>query len=50
MPYVSKEKEVLFDEAWNYIVENSTDWEKKQIVDWFFSGGEWEVKNEKSNK
>ena len=46
MPYVSTEKEVPFDEAWTYIVENSTDWEKKQIVDWFFSGGEWEVKNE----
>ena len=46
MPYVSKEKEVPFNEAWAYIVENSTDWEKKQIVNWFFSGGEWEVKNE----
>ena len=49
MPYVSKEKEVPFDEAWTYIVDNSTDWEKKQIVDWFFSGGEWSKEYEKSN-
>ena len=46
MPYASKEKEVQFDDAWTYIVENSTEWEKKQIVDWFFQGGEWEEKNE----
>ena len=47
MPYVSEEKEVPFNEAWAYIVENSTDWEKKQIVDWFFSGGEWQEEKER---
>ena len=49
MHYASKEKEVQFDDAWTYIVENSTDWEKKQIIDWFFSGGEWSKEDEKSN-